>query len=59
MKAKGKRHNDTGLIIGIPKNGKIQQGHCTLQEVYLESLRNNLDEFREAQRRIDRMRKSR
>lgn len=47
------------MTMGIPQDGKIQEGAMTPQEVLIESLRDNLSEFREAQRRVDSMRKSR
>lgn len=50
------KDRETGLNIGIPVNGRIRQGDCTLQEVLKEKLRLDLDQFREAIRRIDKMR---
>jgi hypothetical protein len=47
------------MTMGIPQDGKIQEGAMTPQEVLIESLRDNISEFREAQRRIDGMRESR
>jgi hypothetical protein len=47
------------MTMGIPQDGMIQEGAMTPQEVLIESLRDNLDDFREAQRRIDAQRKSR
>ncbi len=50
------KDRETGLNIGVQVNGKIRQGDCTVQEVLQEKLRLNLDQFREAIRRIDKMR---
>lgn len=47
------------MTMGIPENNQIAEGSMTPQEVLIESLRDNLSEFREAQRRIDSQRKSR
>ncbi|HMZ61712.1 MAG TPA: hypothetical protein PL048_23260 [Leptospiraceae bacterium] len=47
------------MTMGIPEKGMIQEGAMTPQEVLIESLRDNLSEFREAQHRVDSMRKSR
>ncbi len=47
------------MTMGIPEKGMIQEGAMTPQEVLIESLRDNLPEFREAQKKIDIMRKSR
>ncbi len=47
------------MTMGIPGNGMIAKGAMTPQEVLIESLRDNLSEFREAQRRTDAQRKSR
>jgi hypothetical protein len=47
------------MTMGIPQKGMIQEGTMTPQEVLIECLKDNLSEFREAQKRIDSMRKSR
>ena len=44
---------------GIPSDNLIAEGAMTPQEVLIECLKDNLDEFREAQRRIDAQRRSR
>lgn len=52
-------HKIRNKTMGIPDNKLIAKGSATPQEVFLELLRDDIDEFREAQRRIDGMRKSR
>lgn len=47
------------MTMGIPENNQIAEGAMTPQEVLIECLKDNLDEFREAQRRIDAQRRSR
>lgn len=47
------------MTMGIPSGNQIAEGAMTPQEVLIESLRDNLSEFREAQRKIDAQRKSR
>jgi hypothetical protein len=47
------------MTMGIPQDGMIQEGAMTPQEVLIECLKDNLSDFREAQRRIDAQRKSR
>jgi len=56
---KALRINKVKMVMGVPSDGMVPEGTATPQEVLLEILRNNLDEFREAQRRIDSQRKSR
>lgn len=47
------------MTMGIPENNQIAEEVMTPQEVLIECLKDNLSEFREAQRRIDTQRKSR
>lgn len=52
------KDKETNLNIGLPVDGKIRQGDCTMQEVLNEKLRLDLDQFREAIKRVDAERKS-
>lgn len=50
---------ETQMAVGFPQDGKqIKKGHKTLQEVVIKKIGLHMDEFREAQRRIDALRKS-
>lgn len=53
-----KTHKVKNMTMGIPDGKRIAKGTATPQEVLLEILREDLEQFREAQRRIDKMRKS-
>lgn len=61
MKRKfGYYDSETEMAVGFPQDGKrIKKGYKTLQEVVLKKIGLHIQDFREAQRRIDAQRKSR